>query len=259
MNRPLLLEAKGIVKSFGAVIALNNVDFYVDYGEVVGLVGDNGAGKSTLIKILAGYYQPDRGRIFFEGREVAFRSPAEARKLGIEVVYQHLALVPYMNIYRNMFLGKEIVKKFGFIKVLDKKRMKEEAKKMLKRAGIVKDLDVELSVDRLSGGERQIIAINRALHFGAKLLLLDEPTSALSVRECEEVLKQVLELKKKGVGCVIVSHNIYHVYSVADRIVVLDRGVKILDIPRDVASPQEIMDVIAHRLPPEELQQRVKK
>ncbi len=251
-----LLRLEGIVKRFGAVIALNNVDFHVNYGEVVGLVGDNGAGKSTLAKIIVGYYKPDKGRIIFEGREVKFKSPADARRLGIEIVYQDMALVPYLSVYRNLFLNRELTKKIGFIRILDKKKMRELTSKLLADIGI-KRRDPDISVGLLSGGERQSIAIARAVHFGAKLVILDEPTSALSIRESERVLEYVLELKKRGISSIVISHNIYHVYSVSDRIVVLDRGVKVLDVPRDVATPEEIIDVIAHRKSPKEIQARV--
>ncbi len=256
-NEPLL-KLVGIVKRFGAVVALNRVDFHVGYNEVVGLVGDNGAGKSTLAKIIVGYHQPDEGRIYFEGREVRFKSPADARRAGIEIVYQDMALVPYMSIYRNLFLNREIVKKIGPFKILDKKKMKELSLKLLTEIGI-KEHDPDKTIGKLSGGERQSIAIARAVHFGAKLVILDEPTSALSIRESEKVLEYVLDLKRKGVSSVIISHNIYHVYSVSDRIVVLDRGHKVLDIPRELATPEEIIDVIAHRKSPEEIQRRVKK
>lgn len=252
-----LLELRGIVKKFGPIIALNKVDFHVDYGEVVGLVGDNGAGKSTLAKIIVGYYQPDEGIILFEGHKVKFKSPADARKLGIEIVYQDIALVPYMNVYRNLFLNREIYIKVGFIKILDKRKMKELAKKLLKDIGI-KRHDPEMIVGKMSGGERQSIAIARAVYFGAKLVILDEPTSALSIKESEKVLQYVMDLKRRGISSIIISHNIYHVYSVADRIVVLDRGRKVLDIPKELASPEEIIDVIAHRMPPEKLQSRAK-
>ena len=252
-----LLKLVGITKRFGPVVALNNVDFHVGYGEVVGLVGDNGAGKSTLAKIIVGYHRPDKGKIYFEGREVRFKSPADARRAGIEIVYQDMALVPYMSIYRNLFLNREIVKQVGPFKMLDKKRMKELTLKLLQDIGIKKH-DPETSVGKLSGGERQSIAIARAVHFGAKLVILDEPTSALSTKESEKVLEYVLELKKRGVSSIIISHNIYHVYAVSDRIVVLDRGHKVLDIPRDAATPEEIIDVIAHRKAPEELSRRIR-
>ncbi len=250
-----LLRLEGIVKRFGPIIALNNVNFHVNYGEVVGLVGDNGAGKSTLAKIIVGYHRPDKGKIFFEGREVRFKSPADARRAGIEIVYQDMALVPYMSIYRNLFLNREVVKRIGPFKVLDKRKMKELTLKLLRDIGI-KEHDPDISISKLSGGERQSVAIARAVHFGAKLVILDEPTSALSIKESEKVLEYVLELKKKGVSSIIISHNIYHVYAVSDRIVVLDRGHKVLDIPRDAATPEEIIDVIAHRKAPEEISRK---
>ncbi len=250
-----LLKLEGIVKKFGPIVALNNVNFHVNYGEVVGLVGDNGAGKSTLAKIIVGYHRPDKGRIFFEGREVRFKSPADARRAGIEIVYQDMALVPYMSIYRNLFLNREVVKKIGPFKVLDKRKMKELTLKLLRDIGI-KEHDPDISISKLSGGERQSVAIARAVHFGAKLVILDEPTSALSIKESERVLEYVLVLKKRGVSSIIISHNIYHVYAVSDRIVVLDRGHKVLDIPRDAATPEEIIDVIAHRKAPEEISKK---
>ena len=251
-----LLQLINIVKRFGAVVALKGVSLTVNRGEVVGLVGDNGAGKSTLAKIIVGYHQPDSGKIIFEGREVRFRSPADARRMGIEIVYQDMALVPYMSVYRNLFLNREIVKKFGPFTFLDKKKMKELTRQLLADIGI-KHRDPDVEVGKLSGGERQSIAIARAVHFGAKLVILDEPTSALSIRESERVLEYVKQLKSKGISVIMISHNIYHVYSVADRIVVLDRGVKILDVPRDTATPEEIIDVIAHRLDPKKIQERV--
>jgi len=252
-----LLKLVGIVKKFGPVIALNNVDFHVGYGEVVGLVGDNGAGKSTLAKIIVGYHTPDRGSIYFEGREVRFKSPADARRIGIEILYQDMALVPYMSIYRNLFLNREVVKRIGILKVIDRKRMKELSLKLLRDIGIKKH-DPETSVDKLSGGERQSIAIARAVHFGAKLVILDEPTSALSIKESEKVLEYVLELKKRGISSIIISHNIYHVYAVSDRIVALEKGHKILDIPKEAVKPEDVIDVIAHRKAPGEVTERMK-
>jgi simple sugar transport system ATP-binding protein len=257
MSRPLI-ELKGIVKRFGGVVALNKVDFHVDYAEVVGLVGDNGAGKSTLAKIMVGYLQPDEGEIYFEGRRVRFKSPADAKKHGIEIVYQDMALVPYMNVYRNLFLNREITKKIGFIEFLDKKKMKELTIKFLEEIGIQRK-DPDIQVSKLSGGEKQSIAIARAIYFGSKIVILDEPTSALSVTESEKVLQVVLDLKKKGISSVVISHNIYHVYSVADRIVVLDRGKKILDIPKKAVTPEDIIDVIAHRISPQDIIDRIDK
>jgi len=253
-----LLFMKGIVKRFGGVVALKGVDFWVHKGEVVGLLGDNGAGKSTLAKIIVGFYKPDAGEIFFEGKKIRFKSPAEARKAGIEIVYQDMALIPYMNVYRNLFLGRELVKGRGLFKFLDKKLMRSLTMNLLSDIGIRRK-DPDEIVYRLSGGERQAIAIARAAYFGAKLVILDEPTSALSIKESERVLELIKELKTKNISSIVISHNVYHVYPVADRVVILDRGEKVLDVPVDYVSPQEIIDVIAHRKDPNELQKRYEK
>ncbi len=194
-----LLVLEKITKRFGNVVALRNVDFRVARREIVGLVGDNGAGKSTLAKIIVGYYRPDSGRIFLEGREVRFSSPQEARRAGIEIVYQDMALIEYMNIYRNIFLGREIGIGFGPIKILNKKAMKEASLRLIREIGI-SDKDPDIEVSKLSGGERQAIAIARAIYFGAKLIIFDEPTSALSVRETENVLKLIRSLKDRGIS-----------------------------------------------------------
>jgi simple sugar transport system ATP-binding protein len=203
----------GIGKRFGPVEALKNIDFTVERGEIVGLVGDNGAGKSTLINILSGVFQQDEGCFQIEGREVRWNSPREARSAGIETVYQHLSLVPLMSISRVFFLGKEplragfLGRQLGF---LDKKRMDREAQESLYELGI-ESRDPNEVVANLSGGEKQAIAIGRALHFGAKTLLLDEPTAALSVRETEKVLDMISGVREKGIAVVFVTHNIYHV------------------------------------------------
>ncbi len=252
-----LLELRGITKRYGPVVALHKVDFSIGRGEVVGLVGDNGAGKSTLAKIIVGYHQPDEGEMYFEGRKVRFRSPADARKMGIEIVYQDMALVPYMSVYRNIFLRREITRGVGPFRILDKERMRRVAVKLLEEIGIKRrDPDVEVGV--LSGGERQSIAIARAVYFGAMLVILDEPTSALSVKETEKVLGYVSQLKEKGISIILISHNIYHVYSVADRIVVLDHGRKVLDVERNLVTPEDIIEVIAHRKSPEEVVRKLK-
>jgi len=247
-----LLEMRGITKRFGPVVALDGVDFKVGRGEVVGLVGDNGAGKSTLAKIIVGYHQPDSGEMYFEGRRARFKSPAEARRAGIEIVYQDMALVPYLSVYRNLFLNRELTRRIGPFKVLDRARMKSLTAKLLEEIGI-KRRDPDIQVGVLSGGERQSIAIARAVYFGAKLVILDEPTSALSIKESEKVLEYVSHLKSRGISSILISHNIYHVYSVADRIVVLDRGRKVMDVERKLVDPEDIIDVIAHRKEPEEV------
>ncbi len=245
MSTPLM-ELKGIYKRFGTVEALKGVDFHIMKGEVVGLVGDNGAGKSTLAKIMVGFHQPDRGEIYFEGKRVVFKSPRDARERGIEIVYQDLALVEDMNIFRNLYLGRELTKKLGPLKLLSKRAMKEEAFKLLREIGINVRTPDDV-VKYLSGGERQSIAIARAVRFGAKLLILDEPTAALSIRESEKVLEYIKDLKSRGISVVVISHNVYHVYSVADRFVVLDRGVKIADIEKKYVTAEDVIDIIARR------------
>lgn len=239
-----LLEMRGIVKRFGRVEALRGVDFSVGTGEVVGLVGDNGAGKSTLVKIIAGVYTPDAGEIYWEGKPRIFNDPAEARAAGIEIVYQHLALIDLLSISRNIYLGREPVKKIGPFAFLDTKKMDSEAWGVIQSIGLKRLRSPSERVAKLSGGERQSVAIGRAMHFKAKLLILDEPTAALSVRETRRVLDHVLEVKRQGVSVIIISHNIYHVYEVSDRIVVLDHGRKILDTPKDKVTPEDVIETI---------------
>jgi len=176
---------------------------------------------------------------------VLFKSPIEARMAGIEMVYQDMALVSYMSIYRNIFLGREIKRGIGFIKFLDKGAMKKISREILKSVGIA-DKDPNTEISKLSGGERQAIAIARAMYFGAKLVIFDEPTSALSVRETINVLNMIRGLKDKGIGSIVISHNIHHVYSIADRIVVLERGSKVLDVPKDKVTPEEVERIVGY-------------
>jgi len=239
-----IVKMENISKNFGGVQALKNVDCVVYKKEVLGLLGDNGAGKSTLIKILVGIYPPDEGKIYFEGKEVRFSSPREARNKGIEVVFQDLALVDLMSIWRNFFLGRELTRKIGPFKLLDKKRADEICKNSLYELGIrIRSTD-EL-VFHLSGGERQAISIERALYFGAKLLILDEPTAALSVKEARKVLEYVQSVRERGISVILISHNISHVYTVADRFTILSRGNKIGDFNKQDVTPEDIIDVIS--------------
>jgi len=244
MNNPEpLVRMVNISKNFGTVQALKNVDFDVGYQEVMGLVGDNGAGKSTLIKILTGVFPPDTGEIYFEGKKVEIRSPKEARDLGIETVYQDLALIPIMSISRNFFLGREPVVQVGPFRFMDKRKMDATVKKVLSEIGInVRSPEEPVAI--LSGGERQSVAIGRALHFGAKLLILDEPTSALSVRETHKVLDFILEAKERGLSIIFITHNIYHVYSVADRFTILEHGRKVATFKRTEVSAEDIIEII---------------
>ncbi len=242
-----LLEMKGIEKSFGKVQALKGVDFKIDEGEVVGLLGDNGAGKSTLVKIIAGYYHEDKGTIMWQGKQVHFRTPAESRRNGIEVVYQDLALVNLLPVWRNFFLGREIQTKKGIFNFLDKKKMMDISKDALKGLGI-EIPNVKSAVAFLSGGQRQTIAVGRGVYFGAKLLVLDEPTAAVSLREVEAILNLVEMVSKKGIAVIFIAHNIYHVHRVADRFVILERGAKIADISkRDGYKAEDVMDIMLDR------------
>jgi len=238
-----LVEMVNIHKWFGSVHALKGVDFRVDRSEIVGLVGDNGAGKSTLIKILSGLIPPDEGKIFFEGKEVHFRSPKDPMKLGIETVYQDLMVVPYLNVYRNIFLGRELEKKVGPFKVLDIEKMKKEVERLLGDLGL-RVASPDLPVEALSGGQRQAVVIARAMYFKTKLLILDEPTNNLSIKEARRVLDMVSALKRAGISCIFITHNLHHVYPVADRIVVLNRGVKIADLKKSETTVDEIEKLI---------------
>ncbi|MFB0535496.1 MAG: ATP-binding cassette domain-containing protein [Anaerolineae bacterium] len=218
-----MLEMKRISKRFGEVEALRQVDFAVPYNEVVGLVGDNGAGKSTLIKIVTGYHQPDSGEVYFKGEKVENLSVAEARQLGIETVYQERALADLQTLWRNIFMGRELTTHLGF---LDLKNMEQETEKlMIESMGFTSAAVTPDSVVRtFSGGEKQGVAIVRALYFQAELIILDEPTMGLSLSETRKLLDFVHGIKEAGKTCIFIDHNVFHVYSVADRIVVLDRG-----------------------------------
>lgn len=240
MSNNLLVEMRNIKKNFGRVQALRGVDFHLGRKEIVGLLGDNGAGKSTLIKILVGYEKADEGEIYFEGKKIVFNSPKEAREMGIETVYQDLALVNLLPIWRNFFLGREITK--GVALSIDE--MKKITYEYLREIGIFVRSPDE-TVFFLSGGERQAIAIARAMYFGAKLLILDEPTAALSVGETKKVLEHIKNVKERGLSVIFITHNIYHVYEVADRLVILEKGIKIGDFKKEEVTPQEIMSMIA--------------
>lgn len=238
-----LVEMRGIKKSFGHVEALRGVDFSVGYGEIVGLIGDNGAGKSTLIKVLTGVYPPDSGEIYFDGKKVFFNSPAEARAAGIEAVYQGYGVAELLSIARNFFLGRELVKRFGIFKVLDHRKMICECGRVLSEIGVNVRSPLE-PTGVLSGGERQAINIGRAMYFKAKLVILDEPTNALSVKETEHVLQFIEQTRQAGTSVIFITHNIYHVCRVADRYVLLERGKKIGDYGRDEVSPEDIIRIL---------------
>lgn len=235
-----LVKMVGIHKWFGKVHALRGVDFDVRRGEIVGLVGDNGAGKSTLIKILSGVHLADEGEIYFEGERADITSPADARKLGIETVYQEQALAPNMSISRNVFMGREPTKLLG---LLDKKAMDGGSMEALESVGLHLR-SPEALIAMLSGGERQGVAIARALHFKARLVILDEPTMALSVKEAQQVLEFVKQLGKERVSAIFITHNLYHVFPVAERFVVLTHGEKTADVEKRDTSIDELAKLI---------------
>jgi simple sugar transport system ATP-binding protein len=234
---------RGIYKSFGTVEALRGVDFHVNHHEIVGLLGDNGAGKSTLIKILTGIYTPTKGQIYFEEQPVRITSPHEARMLGIETVYQDLALVPLMSIARNFWLGQEITRWLGPLVVLDKEEMSRRTTAALLDIGIhIRNPDEP--VGSLSGGERQSIAIGRTVYFGKKLLILDEPTSALSVGETRKVLEYTRNAKARGLSVIFITHNIGHVHEVADRFTIISHGQKVGDFSKEEVTEMEVAQMV---------------
>ena len=219
-----LIEARDVVKHFGPVVALAGVSLTVNPGEVHCLLGDNGAGKSTLIKTLSGVFRPSGGDILFEGEPVSFSSPRAALDLGIATVFQDLAMIPLLSITRNFFMGREPVKnRFGPFSFMDMALADRIVREEMRRIGI-EVRDPQQPVGTLSGGERQCVAIARAVHFGAKVLILDEPTSALGVAQTSMVLKFVRQVRGKGLGMIFITHNVRHAYAVGDRFTVLNRG-----------------------------------
>ena len=239
-----LIELKDISKYFGSVIALNGVSFDVHAGEVHCLLGDNGAGKSTLIKTLAGVHMPDGGEILVGGKPARFGSPKETLDNGIATVYQDLALVPLMSVARNFFLGREPMKGFGPIQQLDIDYANRTAYRELRDMGI-ELRDAEQPVGTLSGGERQCLAIAWAIHFGAKVLILDEPTSALGVHQASIVLKLIVQSKARGIGVIFISHNVHHAYVVGDRFTILKRGKSSGTHAKDAISRDELLALMA--------------
>ena len=242
-----ILRTEHLAKSFGRVTALRDASIRLMKGEVLGLLGDNGAGKSTLMKILTGFHKPSSGKIFFEGKEVELKSVSHARSLGIEPVYQDLALINEINVYRNMFLQKEVMRG-GFLQILDDKTMRERARKQLKEMGVnIPSVDVEIS--KLSGGQRQAIAVARSVYANAKVLLLDEPTAAMGVRESAMILDVIKRLKEKAeVSVIIVAHNYAHVFDVCDRLNLLQNGRITFDRPTKETSVEELLNLVLHEM-----------
>lgn len=224
-NATPLLEARAITKAYGNVAALTGVNFHVSAGEIVGLVGDNGAGKSTLVKTLCGAHAPTGGKILMDGKEVTFSSPKESRERGIEVVYQDLALANELSVVENIFLGREMKRAgvLGLLGHMDRKAMHASAVETLQSLAIeIKSVDARCGM--MSGGQRQAVAVARAIMWGSKVLLLDEPTAALAVAESDKIAGLVAGVKDKGVGVILVSHNLPQVHELCDRVVVLLRG-----------------------------------
>jgi simple sugar transport system ATP-binding protein len=223
------VEMRKISKHYGQVRALENVNLTVNLGEVVGLLGDNGAGKSTLIKVLSGAVRATGGDIFVRGERADIRNTNDAIALGIETIYQDSALVPQLSIARNLFLGREPVKGYRFFGHLDHVKMNGVAQDLLRAVGITKDIPPTTPIGALSGGERQAVAIARAMHFDSELIILDEPTNNLGVAETQGVLRFVRNASASGHACIFIAHNIHHVFQVVGRIVVMRRGSVVAD------------------------------
>jgi len=250
MNDKPLLSAVGIRKIYGAVVALDNVEIQAFAGKVTCLLGDNGAGKSTLIKILSGVVAPDAGEIQLAGEVVRFRSARHALDRGVATVYQDLAVVPIMPVYRNFFLGREPTRGRGIFQRLDRNVAIRIATDELDRIGIDVD-DVTRPIGTLSGGERQCVAIARAVHFGARVLILDEPTSALGVKEAEIVLRYIRRARAKGIGVIFITHNVHHAFPIGDTFTILKRGHMSVTLEKGQLSHNELL---THMAGGEELQ-----
>ncbi|GAB5374379.1 MAG: ATP-binding cassette domain-containing protein [Acuticoccus sp.] len=239
-----ILQMKDIEKHFGNIIALAGVSFDVRPGECHCLLGDNGAGKSTFIKTMSGVHKPTKGTIVFEGRPMNFDSPRDAMEAGIATVFQDLAMIPLMSVTRNFFMGREPTLGRGPLKRLDIDKMNHTAIDEMRRMGINLRAP-DQAVGTLSGGERQTVAIARAVYFGAKILILDEPTSALGVRQTSNVLATIDKVRKQGVGIVFISHNVRHALAVGDRFTVLNRGRTLGTATRGEITPEELQDLMA--------------
>ena len=238
-----IIELKNVTKRFGGITALNNASLHVGAGEIVGLIGDNGAGKSTLIKTLVGVYSPDEGEILIKDRTVSKWTALKARESGIETVFQDRALCPQQSIVWNIFMGKELTYPFGFIR---EREQINEANRLIREIGFTSKLiNADSPVGNLSGGERQGVAIARAIYNNAELIILDEPTNALSLNETEKVFDFVKNVKKSNRSVLFIGHNIFHVYDISDRFVILDRGEVVHQLTKsDVSSPEELMKIM---------------
>ena len=257
MSREPILTARGLVKRYGRVTALDHADFDLYAGEILGVIGDNGAGKSTLIKAICGAISADEGEITLEGKRLHFKSPMEAREAGIETVYQNLALSPALSITDNMFLGREIRKPgvLGrFFRMLDRTAMEKRARDKLTELGLLTIQNIGQAVETLSGGQRQGVAVARAAAFGSKLIIMDEPTAALGVKESRRVLELILDVKRRGLPIVLISHNMPHVFEVADRIHIHRLGKRLCVIdPKQYTMSDAVAFMTGAKEPPKEL------
>ena len=255
MSTQPILEAKGLTKRYGRVVALDNADFDLMPNEILAVIGDNGAGKSTLIKALCGAVVPDAGEIRLDGKPVHFRSPMEARMAGIETVYQNLALSPALSIADNMFLGREM-RKPGLtgtlFRRLDRAGMAKIAREKLSELGLMTIQNISQSVETLSGGQRQGVAVARAAAFGSRVIIMDEPTAALGVKESRRVLELILDVKRRGLPIVLISHNMPHVFEVADRVHIhrLGRRLAVID-PKQYSMSDAVAFMTGAKKPPE--------
>ena len=239
------LELKNVSKSFGEVQALKDINFHLGQNEIVGLLGDNGAGKSTLIKIITGYYQPTSGEIYFNGQKVDNLTVPKARELGLETVYQERALAELQTLWRNIFLGRELCNSWGF---LDIQRMRDETHRLMTQSmGFTSHaISPDSRVGKFSGGEKQGVAIVRALFFEAEIIILDEPTMGLSLKETAKLVNFVKGIKQAGKSAIFIDHNIFHVYNVADRVVVIDRGKVAGEFLTKNIGVDELMEKMVH-------------
>jgi fructose transport system ATP-binding protein len=251
----VVLQARGLVKRYGRVTALDGADFDLRRNEILAVIGDNGAGKSTLIKVLAGAIVPDQGEVIMDGKVVHFRTPIEARNAGIETVFQNLALSPALSIADNLFLGRER-RKSGVLgnvfRLLDRTRMRSEARKHLNSLGLLTIQNIRQPVETLSGGQRQGVAVVRATAFGSRVIIMDEPTAALGVKESRKVLELMLDVKRRGLPIILISHNMPHVFEVADRIHIhrLGRRIAIID-PKQYSMSDAVAIMTGAMRPPE--------
>ena len=244
-GRSEALRVEHVAKSFGAVIALRDVSLRLERGEVLGLIGDNGAGKSTLIKIVTGFLKPDSGKIYVGGEEVQLRSVDHARSLGIDTVFQDLALVPTLSVYHNMFLKRELVHGLPPFRFLDNRKMRRRARESIESIGIGTLRSVNAEVAMLSGGQRQAIAIARSVQSGAQILLLDEPLAAMGAREGEIILDLIQDLKTQGHSMIVVAHNFIHIVEICDRVNLVQHGRITFDKPVTETSAEELTDLVA--------------